>query len=59
MIRLAITVEGDTEENFVKGTVLGYKKNADGPLVANRVGLAKIRAQCPRFDSWLTRLESL
>lgn len=43
----------------IAGAVLGYKKNADGPLVANRVGLAKIRAQCPRFDSWLTRLESL
>ena len=43
----------------IAAAVSGYKKNADGPLVADRVGLAKIRAQCPRFDSWLTRLESL
>ena len=48
-----------TPSKRIAGAVSGYKKNADGPLVADRVGLAKIRAQCPRFDSWLTRLESL
>ena len=43
----------------IAGAVSGYKKNADGPLVASRVGLERIRDQCPRFDGWLTRLESL
>ena len=43
----------------IMGTVLGYKKNADGPLVASQVGLEKIRAECPRFNGWLTLLESL
>ena len=43
----------------IVGAVLGYKKNADGPLVASQVGLERIRAECPRFDRWLTQLESL
>ena len=43
----------------IASAVLGYKKNADGPLVANHVGLERIRAECPRFDAWLTQLETL
>lgn len=43
----------------IAGAISGYKKTADGPMVANRVGLETIRGQCPRFDSWLTQLESL
>ncbi len=31
----------------------------DGPLLAMEIGLAKIRAKCPRFDGWVTSLESL
>ena len=40
-------------------TVVGYRKRLHGPLVARRVGLATIRAECPRFHAWLTRLEKL
>ncbi len=29
-----------------------------GPVVAERIGLPVIRARCPHFDAWLTRLES-
>ncbi len=36
-----------------------YSKRVDGPLVAEETGLCRIRAQCPRFHKWLTRLESL
>ncbi|MDE2938656.1 MAG: DUF4276 family protein [Chloroflexota bacterium] len=36
-----------------------YAKRIDGPLVAQSIGLPTIRAQCPRFNSWVTRLESL
>ncbi len=46
MIRLAISVEGQTER-------------LHGPLVAAEVGLSAIRAECPRFNDWLTRMESL
>ena len=36
-----------------------YRKRLHGPLVAEATGLERIRAECPRFDRWLTRLESL
>ena len=36
-----------------------YQKPFHGPLVAMEIGLATIRAQCPRFHNWMTRLESL
>ena len=36
-----------------------YVKSIDGPQIAQAIGLATIRRECPRFNSWLTRLESL
>ena len=36
-----------------------YRKRLHGPEVARATGLPTIRAQCPRFDAWLTRLEGL
>jgi Domain of unknown function (DUF4276) len=36
-----------------------YQKVTHGPLVTGVVGIEKIRSECPHFDSWLTRLESL
>ena len=38
--------------------VANYKKRLHGPAVAKAIGLAKIRAACPRFDDWVTRLEA-
>jgi hypothetical protein len=35
-----------------------YKKNLHGPAVAGRIGLDRIRAECPHFASWLSRLEA-
>jgi hypothetical protein len=36
-----------------------YSKLLHGPLVAEAAGLDRIRAECPRFNTWLTHLESL
>ena len=36
-----------------------YDKRNAGYLVAQEIGLPAIRAACPRFDAWLTRLEAL
>lgn len=36
-----------------------YSKAIDGPLLAGRLTLPLIRAACPRFGAWLTRLEGL
>ena len=36
-----------------------YSKVAHGPLVAQETGLDVIRSECPRFNAWVARLESL
>jgi Domain of unknown function (DUF4276) len=36
-----------------------YRKAADGPIAAQRIGLQTMRDKCPHFNEWLTRLESL
>lgn len=36
-----------------------YGKRPDGPRVAENIGLAAVRRECPRFDAWLGRLESI
>ncbi len=35
------------------------RKASAGPAIAERIGLRTIRAKCPHFDAWLTRLETL
>ena len=36
-----------------------FRKRLHGPLVAENVGLARMRMECPRFGDWLARLERL
>lgn len=36
-----------------------YRKVQDGRAVAEQIGLDRIRAECPRFDAWVGRLENL
>ncbi|MDE2759383.1 MAG: DUF4276 family protein [Paracoccaceae bacterium] len=36
-----------------------YHKVIDGPLIAEMIGLNIIRDKCPRFNYWVTKLESL
>ena len=36
-----------------------YNKVTYGPLIAEKIGLEKIRTKCPRFNCWVTKLESL
>ena len=43
----------------IAATIPRYRKRVHGPDVAERIGLGAIRAECPRFHDWLTRLESL
>ncbi len=35
-----------------------YKKTLHGPTTAARIGLDRIRAECPHFHGWMTRLEA-
>ncbi len=36
-----------------------YAKTRHGPTAAERIGLPTLRAACPLFSAWVTRLESL
>ena len=37
----------------------GYQKNVVGPLVAEEIGLAALRAKCAHFNSWILIMEGL
>jgi len=37
----------------------GYRKTLHGPMAIEDTGLQAVRDRCPRFDSWITTLESL
>ena len=43
----------------IKGSIPHYRKALHGPLVAKELDLDAIRKECPRFDSWVSRLEAL
>ena len=43
----------------IKGVIPMYNKRFHGPVLAEEIGLDTIRAECPRFRAWMTRLESL
>lgn len=36
-----------------------FSKRAHGPIIAARIGLPAIRAQCPHFNDWISGLEAL
>lgn len=36
-----------------------YQKPLDGPRIASRIGLSRIREVCKHFNAWLERLEAL
>ncbi len=42
----------------VEALVPGYEKPLLGVLAILKIGLARIRAECPHFDEWVTRLEA-
>ncbi len=39
--------------------IIGYNKPMYGSILAEAIGLQKIRAKCPRFNDWVTKLEQL
>ncbi len=43
----------------IESIVPRYRKATFGLVVASEIGLDTIRAECPRFNSWFERLESL
>ena len=43
----------------IADAVSRHRKRVHGPLVAERAGIERIRAECPRFNVWLNHLEAL
>ena len=43
----------------IKTVIARYRKPLHGPLVAMRIGLDAIRAECPRINNWMISLEAL
>ena len=43
----------------IKKVIPRYDKRVNAPLLAIEIGLATIRNECPRFNGWVTSLESL
>lgn len=39
--------------------ILGYNKVVYGSLLAQEIGLERIRAKCPRFNNWIVKLENI
>jgi len=65
-IRSAFTTPEDINDSPVsapskriESLVPGYQKPLLGLLAVLEIGLFRIRQECPHFDGWLKRLESL
>lgn len=41
----------------IKNHIAQYRKPLHGPLIASRIGLVRIRAECPHFNGWIEQLE--
>jgi hypothetical protein len=50
-------IESACEQLF--GSARVFQKRTHGPMIAARIGLEKIRAECPHFNNWITQLEKL
>jgi Domain of unknown function (DUF4276) len=37
----------------------GYKKTRHGPIVAERIGIVRMEAECPHFCGWMRKLRAL
>jgi hypothetical protein len=49
---------GTAPSKRIKALIPEYEKPLLGSLAVLEIGLNRIRAECPHFDDWLTRLES-
>ncbi|AOR76443.1 DUF4276 family protein [Novosphingobium resinovorum] len=43
----------------IMAAMAGYQKTVHGPLIASTIGLDAIRAACPHFHGWLSKLDAL
>lgn len=43
----------------IEGVFQSFKKTIDGVTAASRIGLGKMRQECPHFNEWITKLEAI
>lgn len=43
----------------LKNLIIGYNKIVYGAILAQSIGLERIRFKCPRFNSWVNNLENI
>ena len=65
-IRSAFNTPEDINDNQetapskrIRQIIESYRKSLHGPMLAEEIGVDRMRRECPRFDGWLRRLESL
>ena len=51
--------ENTAPSKRIKKVIPRYDKRVNAPLLAMEISLDKIRTECPRFNDWVTSLESL
>lgn len=39
------------------GSARFFQKRTHGPIIAGKIGIPQIRAECPHFDEWMGKLE--
>ncbi len=71
MNRIIIICEGQTERELINENketspsarleriIVGYNKVVYGNLIAEAIGLEKIREKSPRFNEWLNKIERI
>ncbi|MBW7992433.1 MAG: DUF4276 family protein [Planctomycetes bacterium] len=43
----------------IKQHIENYEKTVDGIIAARKIGLRKMRQECPHFNEWITKLEDI
>ena len=43
----------------IKQHIENYVKTVDGIIAARKIGLEKMRRECPHFNEWITKLEDI
>jgi len=43
----------------IEGVFEGFRKTINGITAAGRIGLEKMRQECPHFNDWITKLEKI
>ncbi len=49
--------QGENPASRIESIFPGYRKNVHGPAAIKRIGLQRVRSECPHFNEWVTAVE--